>query len=174
MKSISVIATTPSIRAILHTILRAISANYVIAMELGKLQSSKRIKIAGAGRKRKAPANSSKQTPKGTVTGHYLQFMDNASIHTADEISEMIIERGYKCVYLPPYSPELNPIENFWSVIKNKVKRSTFDETSDLITRVTEACNSVPPKHLRAFVQHSADTFEKCLRNEPKKKNPPI
>ncbi|KAG1328514.1 hypothetical protein G6F62_008114 [Rhizopus arrhizus] len=186
-KGTPVIVTTPSTRAISHTILGAISANFVVAMELRNPQVSKRIKIDSVGRKRKAPTNSSKRTPKGTVTGHYLQFihktlnemdlfeemkgfyliMDNAPIHTADEISEMITERGYRCAYLPPYSPELNPIENFWSIVKNKVKRSTFDDTSDLITRTTEACNSVPPNHLRAFVQHSADTFEECKINEP-------
>lgn len=37
--------------------------------------------------------------------------MDNVPIHTADAIDDMITERGYKCVYHPPYSPELNPIE---------------------------------------------------------------
>lgn len=41
--------------------------------------------------------------------------MDNAPIHTIDAIDAMITERGYKYVYLPPYSPELNPNEQFWS-----------------------------------------------------------
>ena len=63
--------------------------------------------------------------------------------------------------------PELNPIANFWSVVKNKVKRSTFDDISDLIRRIVEACNLVPPSHLRAFVRHSVNTFEKRERNEP-------
>jgi hypothetical protein len=35
------------------------------------------------------------------LKGYYIA-MDNALIHTADEINAMIIERGYKCVYLPP------------------------------------------------------------------------
>lgn len=100
------------------------------------------------------------------MKGFYL-VMDNAPIHTADEIKEMVKERGYKCVYLPPHSPELNPIENFWSVVKNKVKRSSFATADDLATRIYEACNAVPPDHLKAFVQHSANTFEKCLRSEP-------
>jgi transposase len=37
--------------------------------------------------------------------------MDNASIHTADEIKELTQNCGFLCVYLPPYSPFLNPIE---------------------------------------------------------------
>lgn len=56
------------------------------------------------------------------IKGHYL-IMDNAPIHTGKIIGEMIEERGYKCIYLPPYSPELNLIEQFWSVVKSSVKR---------------------------------------------------
>lgn len=145
-----------------------------------QLPQSKRIKIDHVGRKRKAPSSSNKKLlPKGTVTGHYLNFvcktldemdlyeemkgyyliMDNAPIHTAQQINDIITERGYKCVHLPAYSPELNPIENFWSIVKNKVKRSIFETTDDLVTRIAEACNAVPPSHLKAFVQQSVNTF---------------
>ncbi|PHZ08963.1 uncharacterized protein RHIMIDRAFT_267294 [Rhizopus microsporus ATCC 52813] len=54
-------------------------------------------------------------------------------------------------------SPELNPIEQFWAIVKNKVKRSSFEVTEDLATRITEAYNSVPLKHLQAFVQNSVN-----------------
>jgi len=30
---------------------------------------------------------------------------------------------GYNIIFLPPYSPELNPIENFWSSLKSKLKK---------------------------------------------------
>lgn len=89
------------------------------------------------------------------MNGFYL-VMDNAPIHTSNEIYELILRRGYRCVYLP-YSPELNPIEQFWSVVKNKVRRSEFADKEDLRTRITEACDSVPIKHLQVFVQHSVD-----------------
>lgn len=50
-------------------------------------------------------------------------IMDNAPIHKRADIQEMVEKRGYRCVYLPPYSLELNPIEQFWSVVKSKLKR---------------------------------------------------
>lgn len=70
------------------------------------------------------------------MTGHYLSFlkatldemdkypemkgnylvMENAPIHSSIDIGKYNYSRGYRCVYLPPYSPELNPIEQFWSV----------------------------------------------------------
>ncbi|KAG1041036.1 hypothetical protein G6F43_012180 [Rhizopus delemar] len=51
------------------------------------------------------------------MKGHYL-VMDNAPIHSSTDIGKYINSRGYRYVYLPPYSPELNPIEQFWSVVK--------------------------------------------------------
>ncbi|CEG79136.1 Putative Piso0_000048 protein [Rhizopus microsporus] len=56
------------------------------------------------------------------MKGHYL-VMNNAHIHTFEDIAKYVESRGYRCAYLPPYSPELNPIEQFWSVIKSKVSR---------------------------------------------------
>ncbi|CEG76437.1 hypothetical protein RMATCC62417_11334 [Rhizopus microsporus] len=183
MKGTPAIVITPSTRAISHTVLGAISAKFVVSMELRnpREHSSKRIKIELGNRKRKTPSKSKKKNLpiKGTVTGHYLHFiqktmgemdhfpemegyymiMDNASIHTAKEIDAMITERGYRCVYLLPYSPELNPIEQFWSIVKNKVKRNHFQNTEDLATRILEAYNIAPREHLRAFVHRSVNAF---------------
>jgi hypothetical protein len=52
------------------------------------------------------------------------------------------------------------------TVVKNKAKRNKFEDKEDLATQITEACNSVPPNHLHAFVQHSVNLFEKCLNEE--------
>jgi transposase len=73
------------------------------------------------------------------MKGHYI-VMDNAPIHTAKKIDELITRRGYMPIYLPPYSPALNPIEQLWAIVKNKIKRSKFEDKEDLVTRITEAC----------------------------------
>ncbi|KAG1315702.1 hypothetical protein G6F64_000460 [Rhizopus arrhizus] len=44
--------------------------------------------------------------------------------------------RGYGCVYLPPYSPELNPIEQHWSVCKSKMKREELLQEETLSSRI--------------------------------------
>ena len=93
--------------------------------------------------------------------------MDNAPIHTHKDIDELITSRGYRSTYLPHYSPELNPIEQFWSVVKNKVKRGVFSDNEDLKTRIAEACNNIPIHHLKAFIQHSCNQFDKCRNKEP-------
>ena len=50
--------------------------------------------------------------------------MDNASIHHSDRVEQMCTEAGVKLIYLPPYSPDLNPIEEFFAELKAYIKRS--------------------------------------------------
>jgi transposase len=49
--------------------------------------------------------------------------MDNASFHHAERIEQMCHDAGVKLVYLPPYSPDLNPIEEFFAELKALIKR---------------------------------------------------
>lgn len=50
-------------------------------------------------------------------------IVDNVPIRKRADMQEMVEKRGYKCVYLLPYFPELNTIEQFWSAVKSKLKR---------------------------------------------------
>lgn len=49
--------------------------------------------------------------------------MDNASWHHSVELRQMCEDAGVKLMYLPPYSPDFNPIEEFFSVLKKFIKR---------------------------------------------------
>ncbi|KAG1149121.1 hypothetical protein G6F37_000784 [Rhizopus arrhizus] len=106
LKGKSAVTVTPTGRAVSHTVLGAITAKFVVSMQLRNPQEecSKRIKIDFDNRKRKAPVRTKKPTSKDTVTGHYMKFlekimdetdcfpklkgyyiiMDNAPIHTTD------------------------------------------------------------------------------------------
>ena len=97
----------------------------------------------------------------------FFIVMGDAPIHTTDEIEEMISKRGYRSIYLPPYSPELNPIENFWSTMKSYVKRMKFNGTDDLKIRVADASNEMRPSTLRNISRQNVNMFDKCLRMKP-------
>jgi transposase len=43
---------------------------------------------------------------------------DNASLHLFDGLREMVEARGFRLLYLPPYSPDFNPIEEGFSAMK--------------------------------------------------------
>lgn len=49
--------------------------------------------------------------------------MDNVSFHHTKQIQRMCSEAGVKLVYLPPYSPDLNPIQEFFAELKGFIKR---------------------------------------------------
>jgi transposase len=100
------------------------------------------------------------------MKGYYV-IMDNAPIHTHENIKKYIEYRGYKCAYLPTYSPELNPIEQFWAVAKSKVKRHRFLQEDTLSKRITEACNSVEKSYFKGFVSHSYNSLDKCRNKLP-------
>lgn len=50
--------------------------------------------------------------------------IDNASFYHSERMTQMYIDIGVKLVYLPPYSPDLNPIEEFFAKLKAFIKRS--------------------------------------------------
>ena len=44
--------------------------------------------------------------------------MDNARFHKSEETRSIIEDHGHQPLFLPPYSPDLNPIENYWAILK--------------------------------------------------------
>lgn len=51
-------------------------------------------------------------------------ILDNATFHKGERIRELVELAGCELQYLPPYSPDLNKIENYWFPIKHKVRKS--------------------------------------------------
>jgi len=56
--------------------------------------------------------------PKDTTV-----IMDNASFHRKNKLILLAQKHGCRIIFLPPYSPELNDIENFWSWLKNRLRK---------------------------------------------------
>jgi len=56
------------------------------------------------------------------LTPGQVLILDNASFHKSQETQRIVQEAGCKILFLPPYSPDLNPIEKFWANMKRKVR----------------------------------------------------
>jgi transposase len=95
------------------------------------------------------------------LKGYYL-VMDNCTIHKSHPMIRKIESRGYRVMYLPPYSPELNAIENFWALVKRKMKCENLMTDETLSQRIADACNSACVNDLRAFCSHSKRHVSYC------------
>ena len=62
-------------------------------------------------------------------------ILDNVSFHKSPRTKELIESVGCKILFLPPYSPDLNPIEKFWANMKRWVK-SQMTEASSLFDTI--------------------------------------
>jgi transposase len=83
-----------------------------------------------------------------------IVVMDNLSSHKHDVIRTLIEARGATVEYLPPYSPDLNPIEKCWSKVKTwlrNAKARTFDE---LIDALADALRAVSKADVAAWFAH--------------------
>ena len=71
--------------------------------------------------------------PFDGVNPHSVVIMDNCSVHHIQETVSMIEEVGAIVQFLPPYSPDLNPIEEAFSKVKSQLKHiETTMDTSDI------------------------------------------
>ncbi len=74
------------------------------------------------------------------LTPGQVVILDNASFHKDEELYKIIEEHGCKLIYLPPYSPDLNPIEKFWANFKRNLRKviKKFDKFEDAITHAMQ------------------------------------
>lgn len=84
-----------------------------------------------------------------------ILIMDCLSVHKVKGISEMVETVGANVVYLPPYSPDLNPIETVWSEIKaylKKLKARTYDAICDGVSNAIDFVT----------LEHATNHFRNC------------
>ena len=65
-------------------------------------------------------------------TKKYLLILDNASIQKGKVIDDLAAQYQTRIVYLPAYSPDLNPIEKAWSILKSKVRHMVAQDNRNL------------------------------------------
>ena len=68
--------------------------------------------------------------------------MDNAPWHKSDEIAKAIENVGARLIYLPPYSPDFNKIEQQWANLKNFIKKIIYcHEINDFKLKLLHSIN---------------------------------
>lgn len=98
------------------------SANTTILSSV-RLNGETTCMIYGGGRTREKFLDYLKNTLIPTLLEGDIVIMDNVRPHHVKEVQTLLQRAGMKLLYLPAYSPDLNPIENMWSKIKALLRK---------------------------------------------------
>ena len=80
--------------------------------------------------------------------------MDNLSAHKVKAVRAKIEAKGARLVYLPPYSPDFNPIELAWSKLKSHLRRVAARTKRMLARAIREGLARIRPANARAYFAH--------------------
>jgi transposase len=81
--------------------------------------------------------------------------MDNLAAHKVAGIEQAIRAAGASVLYLPPYSPDLNPIEQFIAKLKALLRKAAARTKEALWTAVGDALEHCSPEECRNFLANS-------------------
>jgi transposase len=82
-------------------------------------------------------------------------IMDNLCIHKTPTVNRLIEARGAKVRYLPPYSPDLNPIEMAFAKLKSHLRREAARTLETLQPAVARSLACFLPDHCQNFFRHA-------------------
>jgi transposase len=82
-------------------------------------------------------------------------ILDNLSTHKIASVTRLLSVRGVGVRYLPPYSPDLNPIEMAFAKLKAHLRQAAARTLPDLLVAVAAALDSFSSQHCRGFFRHA-------------------
>ena len=83
-----------------------------------------------------------------------IVVMDNLSVHRGAWVRELVEERGASVLLLPPYSPDLNPIEEAFSKVKHSLRKAKARTLEALFEATHQALAAVTTEDARGFFGH--------------------
>jgi transposase len=81
--------------------------------------------------------------------------MDNLRVHHIDAVETLLGTVGARPLFLPPYSPEKNPIEEIWSLIKNVFKAAEARTISAMVETMKKAREAVTIDKIEGYFRHA-------------------
>jgi len=80
--------------------------------------------------------------------------MDNLSAHKVAWVEQLIQAAGAELLYLPPYSPDLNPIEKAWAKLKQLLRSAKARTAEALDQAIAELLPQITPENAQAWFRH--------------------
>ena len=89
-----------------------------------------------------------------TLRKGQVVVMDNLSAHKGERVRELIENRGCELLYLPSYSPDLNPIEEAFSKIKGLLRKAQARSGEALLEAIGATISAVSDRDALGFFEH--------------------
>jgi transposase len=89
-----------------------------------------------------------------TLKKGQVVVMDNLSAHKGERVREMIEGKGCQLVYLPPYSPDFNPIEQAFSKLKSYLRAACARSQDMLIEVIGKALSTITVSDAEGYFEH--------------------
>lgn len=84
-----------------------------------------------------------------------LGMLDNIRSHKVASIEEAICAAGAGLLYLPPYSPDYNPLEQVFSKLKTLLRKAAARTVDDLLSAIGELISQFAPNECLHYIRHS-------------------
>jgi transposase len=91
------------------------------------------------------------------LRGGKTLILDNHPVHRARKVLAFLKRHRINYVFLPTYSPELNPIEEAWSKFKHALKRAHARTTETLLDAMRQASETITPNDAQGYFRHAED-----------------
>ena len=95
-----------------------------------------------------------------TLTEGDVVVMDNLAAHKVAGVREAIRAKGASLLYLPPYSPDLNPIEQAFAKLKALLRKAAARTREALWTTIGHLLSTFTPTECRNYIANSGYAFE--------------
>jgi transposase len=89
-----------------------------------------------------------------TLSRGQVVVMDNLTAHKGERVKELIEGQGCELMYLPPYSPDFNPIEEAFSKIKGLMRKAEARSREALVEAMGSAISALGAQDARGFFEH--------------------
>lgn len=99
--------------------------------------------------------------------GHSVLIMDNVPFHKSLVIRQMVEDRGHQLLFLPPYSPFCNPIENMFSKWKQNIRQARPSNEEELFKMIGNVNNLITSDDCNSYYRHMFGFISKCINKEP-------
>ena len=96
-----------------------------------------------------------------------ILVMDNVPFHRSIDVQEIVSRRGHNLVFLPPYSPFLNPIEEMFNQLKSLIIEAKSTTEDELYANVEGASSKITAENCRKYYEHMESYMSKCMRKIP-------